>query len=446
MASKPTVALISLGCPKNLVDSQAMLGLLEQAGYELVGELERADVIIVNTCAFIEPAQEEAIDALLDMAEMKQGRCRALICAGCLSQRHGPQLLEELPEVDVFLGVGAVPRVVEAVELALSGRRAFLDAPLTYLYTGATPRVLTGPAWLAYLKIADGCNHRCAFCTIPAIRGPYRSVPAADVCRQLAELSACGVREVCLIAQDTSAWGRDLDPPATLPQLLDDLSRIEYNGWLRLLYLHPTSLDEDTVARVCSGGPFVPYFDIPLQHASRKILRAMGRAGDAERYLALLDMIRRHDPEAAIRTTFIVGFPGETAQDFEALLDFVQEARFDRLSAFRYWPEPGTPAAQMPDQVPLEEADERLDELLRIQEGISLDINRRFVGRRLQVLLEGPIEGSRLWRGRTYRDAPEVDAEVRVAPTETNLSLEPGQFVDVEITAAEVHDLRGRVV
>lgn len=446
MASKATVALLSLGCPKNLVDSQAMLGLLEQAGHEVVEELEQAEVIIVNTCAFIEPAQEEAIDALLDLADMKQGKCRALICAGCLSQRHGEQLLRELPEVDVFLGVGAVPRVVEAVQLALSGRRAFLDAPLSYLYTGATPRMLTGPTWLAYLKIADGCDHRCAFCTIPAIRGPYRSVPAPDVCRQLAELGASGAREVCIIAQDTSAWGKDLQPRAALPQLLDDLARVEYNGWLRLLYLHPTSLQESTIARVCGGAPFVPYLDIPLQHASPKVLRAMGRAGDAEQYLRLLDTIRRHDPKAAIRTTFIVGFPGETPHDFETLLEFVRAARFDRLSAFRYWPEAGTQAAKMPDQVPMEEADERLEELLRVQEDISLDINRGFVGRRLQVLAEGPIEGTRLWRGRTYRDAPEVDAEVKLTLPGTARSPQPGQFLDVEITAAEVHDLRGRVI
>jgi ribosomal protein S12 methylthiotransferase len=446
MASKATVALLSLGCPKNLVDSQAMLGLLEQAGYEVLDELEQAEVVIVNTCAFIEPAQEEAIDALLDVAEMKQGKCRALICAGCLSQRHGEQLLQELPEVDVFLGVGAVPRVVEAVELALGGKRAFVDAPLSYLYTGATPRMLTGPAWLAYLKIADGCNHRCAFCTIPAIRGPYRSVPSGDVCRQLVELGESGAREVCLIAQDTSAWGQDLEPRGSLPQLLDDMAAVDYNEWLRLLYLHPTSLDEETVARVCGGAPFVPYFDIPLQHASRRVLQAMGRAGDAERFLGLLEMIRRHDPKAAIRTTFIVGFPGETPEDFETLLQFVQAARFDRLSAFRYWPEAGTRAAQMPDQVPMDEADERLEELLRVQEEISLEINQGFVGRRLKVLTEGPIEGSRLWRGRTYRDAPEVDAEVKLALPGTGMSLEPGQFVEVEITGAEVHDLRGRVV
>lgn len=446
MPAKPSVALVSLGCPKNLVDSQAMLGLLEQAGHPIVADTDEAEVIIVNTCAFIEPAQEEAVDALLDLSALKGGACRALICAGCLTQRHGQALLDELPEVDVFLGVGAAPRIVEAVQAALEGRRAVFDAPLDWVYDGATPRLHTGPEWLAHLKVADGCNHRCAFCTIPTLRGPYRSVPPEAVARQFAALAAAAVREVCLVAQDTSAYGQDLSPRVGLAELLDELGRIRYHGWLRLLYLHPDSLDEAVIARICGGPPLVPYFDIPLQHASPSVLRAMGRAGDAARYLDLVERIRRLEPSAAIRTTFIVGFPGETERDFEALLEFVAAARFDRLSCFRYWPEPGTRAARLPDQVPTELADERLDELMRAQEDVSLAVNRRLIGRRLTALVEEPVPGRKLWLGRTYRDAPEVDGQISVEVSPRQTGLRAGEFVEVEVTGAQVHDLSGRMV
>jgi ribosomal protein S12 methylthiotransferase len=426
-----------------------MLGLLEQAGYQIVEDVQDAEVLIVNTCAFIEPAQEEAIDALLDLASYKEGRkegrCRALLCAGCLAQRHGEALLDELPEVDAFIGVGAVPRIVEAVAAALQGRRAFYDAPLEWLYDGSTPRVHTGAAWLSYLKIADGCNHRCAFCTIPAIRGAYRSVPGPGILSQHRALVEAGVQEVCLIAQDTSAWGRDLSPAGHLPALLRDLAAVPFDGWLRLLYLHPSSLDDALIAAICAGPPLVPYFDIPFQHAARRVLRRMGRAGDADSYLDLVARIRAHSPRSAIRTTFILGFPGETDEDFSALLDFITQARLDRVSCFRYWPESGTRAADMPEQVPMEVADERLDEIMRVQEDISLELNQRFEGTRLRVLLEGRVDDSAHWKGRSYRDAAEIDGEVLLAPPPPGVSLEPGRFVDVEVLRAQVHDLEARL-
>lgn len=446
MSAKPTVALLSLGCPKNLVDSQAMLGLLEQAGYEIVEELEQGEVVIVNTCAFIEPAQEEAVEALLDLAELKRGKCRALICAGCLPQRHGEALAAELPEVDVFLGVGAVPRIVEAVEAALRGERAVLEAPLGWVYDGSTPRVHTGPQWLAYLKIADGCDHRCAFCTIPQIRGRYRSVPMEALGAQLAGLAEAGVAEVCLIAQDTSAYGHDLRPRRRLAELLERLAQVSFGGWLRLLYLHPTSLSEAAISRICAGPPFVPYFDIPLQHASRRVLRAMGRKGDAESYLELVRAIRERALEAAIRSTFIVGYPGESEADFEELLEFLRLARLDRVSCFPYWPEAGTPAAELGEQVPLELRDERLDELMQVQEQVSLERNQELVGREMTVLVEGRVTGSRLWYGRSYRDAPEIDGQVKLAHPEGGAEPRPGQFVTAQIQRAEVHDLQGMLV
>jgi len=446
MPTKATVGLVSLGCPKNLVDSQAMLGLLDQAGYALVEEVEDAEVIIVNSCAFIEPAEEEAIDALLDLADLKRNHCRALICAGCLPERYKEGLLAELPEVDGFVGVGGVPRIVEAVGRALEGERFYIDGPLTYVYDGSSPWVQTGPEWTAYLKISDGCNHRCTFCTIPSIRGPYRSVAPEAVLDQYRRMVESGIGEIILVGQDTSAYGRDLAPRKSLSGLLGRLAGVEYDGWLRLLYLYPQALDEATIARLCSGAPFVPYFDIPLQHAAPKILRAMARPGTAESYLELIGDLRRHDPAAAIRTTFIVGFPGETDDDFELLLDFVREARLDRLSVFRYWDEPGTKAAELPDQVPIELADERLDELMQVQEDISLAVNESLVGQRLRVLLEREEVPGELWCGRSYRDAPEIDAEVKVTVAAYEGVLQPGDFLDVEVEKAEVHDVRGRIV
>jgi ribosomal protein S12 methylthiotransferase len=437
----PTVALVSLGCPKNQVDAEVMLGLLEAAGYRLVDSPEQAEVVIVNTCAFLEPAVEEALDALLDLAELKQtGALRGLVCSGCLPQRYGDNLLTELPEVDVFLGPGAVPRIAEAVAAALAGRREVICAPLDYLCTAETPRLRAGPEWLAYLKIADGCDNRCAYCIVPDLRGPYRSRPPADLRREFAGLAGEGVREVVLIAQDSSNYGRDLRPPSSLAALLRELGQVAYEGWLRVMYLHPARLDEPLLRAMAETPAVVPYLDLPLQHAAPEVLRRMGRAGSAESYLELLAQVRTHLPTAALRTTFIVGFPGETDEDFERLLAFVQAARFDRLSAFRYWPEEGTPAAKLPEQVPIAVAEERLAALMELQEGISLENNRRLIGRRLRVLVEevGPEEA----RGRSYRDAPEVDGQVRLAPVPPGVA--PGQFVEAEITGAEIHDLVGR--
>ncbi|NSW56678.1 MAG: 30S ribosomal protein S12 methylthiotransferase RimO [Armatimonadetes bacterium] len=446
MTRRAKVALVSLGCPKNLVDSQVMLGILEAAGYEIVDDTEDADVAIVNTCSFIAPAEEEAIDALLDLADLKQSKLKALICAGCLTERHGHELLDELAEVDAFVGVGGIPTIAQTVARALAGERFLVEASRDYLYRGETPRLHTGRSWLSYLKIADGCDHQCAFCTIPSIRGDYRSVPVADVVAQFEELVREGFSEVTLIGQDTSAYGRDLQPRATLLELLDRLCEVGYDGWLRLLYLYPSLVTDDLIARICSGPPLVPYFDIPLQHVSRDVLKAMRRAGSAESYLELVGRIRRADPRAAIRTTFIVGHPGETEQDFEALLEFVGTARLDRVTAFVYSPEEGTPAAEIDEQVDPQVALERFDELMRVQEEVSLEINRGFVGEEMRVLLESPADRQDLWFGRTYRDAPDVDTQIRVDTRGYAGKLEPGDFVQVEIKTAEVHDLQGRIV
>lgn len=439
--------MVSLGCPKNLVDSEVMLGLLAQAGYPIVEDTEQAQVVIVNTCAFIAPAEEEAVEALLDVAELKQtGQLQALICAGCFPQRHLDGILDELREVDVFLPPGAVDQVVEAVELALSGRRDIIQAPLTYLYNAQTPRWRSGPEWLAYLKVAEGCSNRCTFCTVPSLRGPYRSRPLDDICQEFASLVEESVREVCLIAQDTTYYGRDLEPLSSLAELLDRLDKQDFDGWIRIMYMYPSRVSEALIESIAGADAIVPYFDIPFQHVAPTVLRRMQRPGNAASYLQLINQIRGTIPEAALRTTFIVGFPGETEEDFELLLDFVQEAKFDRLAVFRYWPEEGTPAAELPDQVPVEVANTRQEELLRLQEDISLANNERFVGQRLRVLVERESEEGDGWVGRSYRDAPEIDGEVIVqAKDKHSTDIQVGDFVWTTIKEAQVHDLEGIV-
>jgi len=438
-----TVALVSLGCPKNLVDSEVMLGLLEQAGYRIVDEVEGAEVAIVNTCAFIEPAVEEAVEALLDLADLKASGTRCLICAGCLTSRYGAELLEELPEVDGFIGPGSVPEIAQIIERCLAGERPMGMAPAPWLYAADTPRVRTGREWLAHVKVADGCSHRCAYCMIPSLRGPYRSRPAADIRTEVAGLIGEGVREICMIAQDTTAWGSDLSGEQTLAGLVESLDPGGWDGWLRLQYLHPDGITDELVAAVAGSEQVVEYFDIPLQHADATMLRSMGRRGDGLAYLAMLGRIRGMVPEAAVRTTFIVGFPGESRERFEGLLRFVEQARFDRLSAFRYWDEPGTRAHELGGKVDPAEAQDRLDELMELQAGISREINEGFVGRGLRVLVEEEGEEPGELLGRSYRDAPEIDGSVIIACDAGGCCPEPGRFADVLVHEALDHDLRG---
>jgi len=438
---KPSVALVSLGCARNLVDSEVMLGLLDEAGYPIVEDNEDAQVVIVNTCAFIEPAVNEAIEALLDISELKKkGKLQALICAGCLSQRYQDDLLEELPEVDVFLTPGAVDQVVEAVQLALSGQREVMKAPLEYIYDAHTPRWRSAPSWLAYIKIAEGCDNRCAYCTIPSLRGRHRSRPVDDICDEFSDLASDGAQEIVLIAHDTTRYGTEMEPSSSLAALLESLPTRDYDGWIRIMYMYPNRITTNLINSIGQSLCTVPYFDIPFQHASRDLLERMGRSGDGEVYLKELTQIRQIIPEAAIRTTLIAGLPGETEEDFQVLLDFVREARFDRLGVFPYWPEPGTPAAEMEDQVPPELARERQEELISVQEEISLENNQQFVGQTLRILVEREVEPG-LWAGRSYRDAPEVDGEVILRTASEGIQPNIGEFVWATVTKAQVHDL-----
>ncbi len=435
------IALISLGCPKNLVDSEVMLGLLDRAGYEIVEDVEQADIAICNTCAFIEPAQEEAIEALLDLAELKeQGSLSAVICTGCLPQRHGPGIADELTEVDVFVQIGAEPRIVEAVRAAAGGQKLFFEGEQSYALSADMPRWRSAPEWLAYMRIADGCGHRCTFCTIPDIRGRYRSRAPEDIIVEYERLIAEGVREVVLVAQDTTAYGRDLQA-IDLAGLLRRMAPVSHDGWVRLMYAYPTGITGELLDTMANFAALARYMDVPLQHVSRRILRAMGRPGDADDYLDLITSARSAMPDVSIRTTFILGFPGETDQDFDQLLEFVEEAEFDRLSAFAFCPEPGTPAADFPEQVPFAQAMDRLEALMRAQEQISLRQNRALVGRRLRVLVERKAPEQDVWFARSYRDAPEIDCEVKVRAPGLVRGPQPGEFIEVEVTQAEVHDL-----
>lgn len=440
MSTPIKVALVSLGCPKNLVDSENMLGELFARGYDIVEDNEQADVIIVNTCAFIRPAEEEAVEALLDLGDLKQGQAKALICAGCLPQRRGRELLEAMPEVDAFMGVGDAPRIAEVVERVLAGERVYLDSDLLYVAPATAPRWRSAPQWSTYLKIAEGCSNRCTFCTIPDIRGEFRSRPPEDIVAEFRRLVDDGVREVCLIGQDTSLYGYDLPGAENLAGLLQRLGEISFDGWIRVMYLYPEHVSDALLKTMAEVPAVVHYLDVPLQHVSKPVLYRMGRPGSKEETLEFVHKIRHYMPDAAIRTTFITGFPQETEGDFERLLEFLEEAKLDRVSAFRYWPEEGTPAAMLPNHIAEEVGDERMARLLALQEMVSLEVNHGFVGKRLKVLLEERVEG--IWKGRSYRDAPEVDGEVKVIPPQGSV-LEAGQFVDVEITRGEVHDLEG---
>ena len=445
MAKSRSVALVSLGCPKNLVDSEVLLAKLEEAGYRIVEGTDSAEVIIVNTCAFIDAAQEEAVEAILDLADLKAtGKCKALICAGCLSQRFGPDLFAEIPELDGLVGPHDIPQIADVIDRALRGEHP--------IEVGATAMLEPGPArWRSgspvsrYVKIADGCDHTCSFCTIPELRGPYRSRPPDAIvheCRQMAEE---GTKEIVLVGQDTTAYGSDMSPHESLPRLLLSLRTLPFDGWIRLLYLHPDRVDEQLITTIGNHMSVVNYFDMPLQHVAPRLLESMGRGGSPETYLGLVEQIRRIIPGAALRTTFLLGYPGETEQDFGLLLDFAQEARFDRATCFAFSAQDGTVAARLPDPVPAEVIAERVERFMAAQEIVSLAQNRRFEGQRFRVLLEDRDLATDQWIGRTYRDAPEIDGQVFLTAEGSAQKVEVGLFVWALIDEALVHDLRGRV-
>jgi ribosomal protein S12 methylthiotransferase len=440
------VHLVSLGCPKNRVDSEVMVGKLQQGAFELVDDPAQADVIVVNTCSFIQPATEESVNTVLEMAGYKQaGSCRKLVVTGCMVQRYGKALEDELPEVDHFLGTGEYHRIDEVL-LAREGQapRSFVDTPL-YIHDELAPRINSWLPHSAYLKISEGCDHRCAFCIIPQLRGKMRSRPVASLVEETRRLVEQGVVEINLVSQDSTAYGRDLGEGADLGVLLRSLARVDGLRWIRLHYAYPIGLPESLLRAIAEEEKVVKYLDMPLQHASGPMLKAMRRGVTRDGQERILERVRKFVPDIAVRTTFIVGFPGETDEDFSVLEDFVQQQKFDRVGVFTYFPEDGTPAAALPDQVPEKVKLARQRALMKRQETISKARHKGLVGKVHDVLLDGPSKESEfVLSGRLSTQAPDVDGQVYiVSPPE---DARPGTFRKVKITRAAAHDLVGEIV
>jgi ribosomal protein S12 methylthiotransferase len=448
-----TVHLLTLGCPKNLVDSELMLGALANAGYEISADPAKAQVLIVNTCAFIEAAKKESIAAILDAAELKTKLTgRRLVVAGCMAQRYGAQLAEELPEVDIFVGTGnflELPDLLRRTETpGLPYPRAAEGKGVPYVggahllpYSDA-PRIVTGNFFTSYLKVSEGCSHRCAFCIIPRIRGTHESRPVADVVREAQGLAEGGVREINLIAQDLTAYGRDLMPRSSLGELLAKLNEIEALRWIRLLYCYPNFVSDALLDAVARLPKVVKYIDMPLQHADDIVLRAMRRERSGDALRRLLERIRMHVPQVAIRTSFIVGFPGETERAFQQLMGFVREQQFERVGVFTYSREEGTDAYDLPGQVPEREKRRRRAQLMEAQAAISLRRNQELTGKAVQVLVEGQLAGrATRMRGRTPWQAPEIDGMVVLRG-----AAEPGELIDARVTRALTYDLVAEVI
>lgn len=437
------VHLISLGCPKNTADSELMLGALVRAGFEVTMDPERAQVLLVNTCAFIEAAKKESIEAILTAAEVKKnGNGKRLIVAGCLSQRYGAELRDQFPEVDAFVGTGDFLRLPELVRRTERPElRPIPYAGAAHLLPGAeAPRIRTGDPFSAYLKVSEGCDHRCAFCIIPKIRGHHESRRLEDVLREGRALADSGVREINLIAQDLTAYGRDLHPRSSLAALLEGLAGLDGVRWIRLLYCYPNFVTDELLAAIARLDKVVKYIDIPLQHADDAILRAMRRERSADGLRRLLGRIRAAIPAVAIRTSFIVGFPGETDEAFANLLGFVREQRFDRVGVFTYSREENTAAFDFSDQLPEKVKRRRRAELMEAAAEISLEKNQEMLGREVEVLVEGAIPGrSMRLRARTAAQAPEIDGFVML-----DGEAEPGEFVTAHIERVSTYDLFGR--
>ena len=437
-AGGKTVALISLGCAKNLVDSEVMLGALKAAGYALTGRAEDADTVVVNTCGFIGPAREEAESTLAEVLRMKRKDPRKrIVAAGCHVERDRARLEREFPGVDAWTGVRSFDRIVAIVEDI-----AFREPGRTFLYSDASPRLVTTPGAWAYVKISEGCSHRCGFCAIPLIKGPYVSRSAASILREVRALAALGVREIDLISHDTSWFGRDRGLRDGLARLLERLARVAGIAWLRFLYGYPEEIT-DRLLEAMAGPKICRYFDIPFQHADPGLVKAMRRGLDGTRALRLLDRIRTKLPEAAVRTSLIVGFPGEGKKEFAALRRFVEAARFDHLGVFAYSPERGTASAGLIDRVPFEEKEARRREIMEIQASISREKNETRIGRTIDVLVEGPDAASPgRWTGRGRFQAPEVDGIVRFS-LPPGMSEPPAPIVRVAIASADDYDLFG---
>jgi ribosomal protein S12 methylthiotransferase len=446
------VGFISLGCPKNLVDSEVMMGRLQQEGYEITGDAAEAETLVVNTCGFIDAAKQESIEAILEAARLKsEGKCKRLVVAGCLVERYREELRAEIPEVDAFIGTSQINDITTAADARVNSRSLPVlpigNQTATYLYDESTPRVLATPGHYAFVKIAEGCDRPCAFCFIPQMRGHFRSRRFGSVVAEARQLAERGVKELILVAQDSSRYGEDLGEHDALAHLMRELCRLEGVEWVRVMYTYPTHISDAFLDVLAEEPKAVKYLDMPLQHASQNVLKLMKRGGTRASLERLIERVRRRVPNVAVRTTFITGFPGETEEDFAELLAFVRSVEFDRVGVFTYSDEEGTHAFELPDKVDAKTARRRRERLMKEQSRISLKRNRARVGETVRVLFEGEsAESELLWQGRMETQAPDIDGCVLVNDAPETCTPEPGDFVNVEITEAQEYDLVGRII
>lgn len=438
------ILFVSLGCDKNLVDTEVMLGLLASRGHKMVDIEENADVIVINTCCFIHDAKEESIQTILEMAEYKKaGSCKALIVTGCLAQRYKQEIIDEIAEVDAVLGTTSYDKIVEAIDEALAGHTSVEMTDIDALPLVESKRLVTTGGHFAYLKIAEGCDKHCTYCIIPKIRGNFRSVPIERLLKEAEDLVAQGVKEIILVAQETTLYGKDLYGEKSLHKLLRELCKISGLRWIRILYCYPEEITDELIQVIKEEDKICNYLDLPIQHASDGILKRMGRRTSKEQLVEIIGKLRKEIPDIAIRTTLITGFPGETQEQHEELMEFVDEMEFDRLGVFTYSPEEDTPAAVMPDQIPEDVKEDRQAELMELQQEIAFDLAEEMIGREVLVMIEGKVADENAYVGRTYKDAPNVDGLIFVESEEELMS---GDFARVRITGALEYDLMGEII
>lgn len=434
---------ISLGCDKNLTDTEVMLGLLASRGYEMTDDEREADIIVINTCCFIHDAKEESIQNILEMAEYKKdGRLKALIVTGCLAQRYRQEILDEIPEVDAVLGTTAYDQILDAVDEALKGQNSVRMEDLQRLPKVEAKRQVTTGGHFAYMKIAEGCDKHCTYCIIPKIRGRFRSRPMEELIREAEELAVQGVKELILVAQETTLYGKDLYGEKLLPVLLRKLCKISGLRWIRVLYCYPEEITDELIRVMKEEPKICHYLDLPIQHANDEILKRMGRKTSKQELIDIVGKLRKEIPDICLRTTLITGFPGETQEQYEELYRFVSEMEFDRLGVFTYSPEEDTPAALMPDQIEESVKEERQAELMELQQEIAFEAAENMVGKEVLVMIEGKVADENVYVGRTYKDAPNIDGLIFV---ETGVELVSGDFAKVRVTGALEYDLIGGI-
>ena len=438
------ILFISLGCDKNLVDTEVMLGMLASRGYEMTNDEQEADIIVINTCCFIHDAKEESIQNILEMAEYKKnGSAKALIVTGCMAERYRQEILDEIPEVDEVLGTTAYDRILDAVDAALAGQHEVMTADLDALPLPETKRLVTTGGHFAYLKIAEGCDKHCTYCIIPKIRGNFRSVPMERLLKEAQDLAEQGVKELILVAQETTLYGKDLYGEKSLPKLLRELCKISGIRWIRILYCYPEEITDELIQVMKEEPKISHYLDLPIQHANDTILKRMGRRTSKQELIDIVQKLRKEIPDICLRATLITGFPGETQEQHEEVMEFIDTLEFDRLGAFTYSPEEDTPAATFEDQIDEEVKEDRQADIMELQQEIAFDKAEDMIGREVLVMIEGKVADENAYVGRTYRDAPNVDGLIFI---NTDVELISGDFAKVKVTGALDYDLIGELM